>query len=139
MAIIDVGPGVSVQEEELVFTFTTASGPGGQNVNKVSTRAVLRVAVAALMGLHPSAAARLKVLASHKLTDSGELLISCQETRSQQRNRDAVLEELRSMIVAAQHVPKPRRKTKPSRASQMRRIEGKKRRGEIKSGRRAVE
>jgi ribosome-associated protein len=131
---------VFVSEEALRFTFTTASGPGGQNVNKVSTRAVLRVALADVRGLSPFLLGRLAGVAQGggRLVGeagSAEILISCQETRSQQRNREAALEELRAMIVAAKHVPKARRKTKPSAGAKRRRLEGKKIRSEVKKGR----
>ena len=137
---IEVAPGVFVAEEALRFTFTTASGPGGQNVNKVSTRAVLRVAIRDLRGLSPFFQTRLARTAGSRLvganeTDLGEVLISCQETRSQQRNREAALEELRALIITARHVPKARRKTKPSAGAKRRRLEGKKIRSEVKKGR----
>ena len=137
---VQVAPGVFIAEEKLRFTFTTASGPGGQNVNKVSTRAVLRVALEDLRGLSPFFLSRLASLAASRLvgateTNRGEILISCQETRSQQRNREAALEELRDLIVAAKHVPKARKRTKPSAGAKRRRLEGKKIRSEVKKGR----
>ena len=133
---VEVAPGVRVAEGALRFGFARSSGPGGQNVNKVNTKVELWVAVGALAGLHPEAAERLRGLAGRRLTSSDEIHLTAETSRSQEGNRAAVMEKLRELIVAAKHRPRPRRKTKPSRAAKERRLTEKKRRGEIKARRR---
>jgi len=129
-----LAPGVSVPASALEFNFVASGGPGGQNVNKVATKAELRVRLADL-GLPGPVAARLAVLAGRRLTDAGEIVISSDGHRSQSRNREECLVRLRELIVRAQVRPKVRRKTKPSRGSVERRLESKKRRGGIKRDR----
>lgn len=131
---LQIAPGVWVAPTTLRFSFVGSSGPGGQNVNKRSTKAVLRVAVGEL-GLRPGVGARLRALAGQRLTNEDELVISSDEHRSQRRNKDACTELLRALLVEASVRPKVRRPTKPSRGSVERRIESKKQRGEIKSNR----
>jgi ribosome-associated protein len=93
--------------------------------------------LADITGLSDRALARLRSMAGRRLTTAGEIHISAETERSQERNRAAVLDRLRALLAAAVHEPKPRRKTKPSRASKRRRLEAKKQRSEIKSKRRA--
>jgi ribosome-associated protein len=131
-----LAPGVSAPESAVEVRYVRARGPGGQNVNKVSTAAEVRIGLAAIRGLNDRARARLVETLASRLTDAGDILIHCDEHRSQERNREAVFERLRELIVRARIEPKVRRKTKPSRGSQMRRMDAKKRRGQIKSGRR---
>lgn len=131
----DLAPGVRVPADALRWSFTRSAGPGGQNVNKRSTRAELRIALEAIP-LAPDAQRRLARLAGSRLTDEGELIITNEETRSQRRNRDACLERLRELVVRALVKPKPRRKTKPSRGSVERRLEAKSQRSQIKRRRR---
>jgi ribosome-associated protein len=133
---MEVAPGVRVAEADLRLQFARSGGPGGQNVNKLNTKAELWVPLAALVGLTHRARERLARLAGHRLTAAGEIHISSDTRRTQEANRAEVFERLRELIVAARHEPKPRRKTKPSRASKQRRLEGKRRRGEIKAKRR---
>jgi ribosome-associated protein len=128
-----VGPGVHVHESLLRFTFSSSSGPGGQNVNKRATKATLRIALSDLP-LEDDALARLARLAT-QLTDAGELVIIADEYRSQERNKDACLDRLKSLIAAALVRPKVRRKTKPTFGSKTRRLTDKKRQGERKRGR----
>jgi ribosome-associated protein len=119
---LDVAPGVRIARAELQWHFARSGGPGGQNVNKVNTKAELRIRPEALLGLSPRALWRLKEQNANRLTSGGELLLSADDSRSQERNRNSCLERLREMIVLAQIEPKPRRKTKPSRSSKERRL-----------------
>jgi ribosome-associated protein len=94
--------------------------------------------VAALQGLTHNALARLRVAAGRRLTQADEIHLTSEASRSQEGNRDAVMERLREMLIAAMHEPKKRRKTKPSRASKLRRLESKRQRGETKARRRGA-
>ncbi len=132
---VRLAPGVIVPEGVLEFSFASSSGPGGQNVNKRATKAVLRVRVLDLP-LHHDAAARLRTLGSLYLTTHDELVIPADEERSQERNKSLAIERLSDLVKRAVVRPKVRRKTKPSRGAKERRIEAKKIRGEIKRGRR---
>ncbi len=116
-----------------------ASGPGGQNVNKVNTRMELWLDPSQLTGLRETALARLRLMAGKRMTDAGLLHLSAGEHRSQEANRQALFDRLRTMIQQARIEPKVRRKTKPSRASKERRVDAKKRRGDVKSQRRSVD
>lgn len=133
---LEIAPGVRVPLSVVELAFTSSSGPGGQNVNKRATRCQLRIRLADLP-LHPEAIGRLQHIASHLVTPSGDLLIDSDQERSQGRNKDACFEKLRELLILAAKRPKTRRATKPSRGSKERRIEGKKRRGEIKKNRRS--
>lgn len=130
-----LAPAVFVQDEALTFRAVRSSGPGGQNVNKRSTKIELRVALEAIP-LDRGARSRLRRLAGSRLTDAGEIVIAADEERSQRRNREAALGRLREMVARALVRPKPRKKTKPSRGSVERRLKEKKQRGEIKRTRR---
>jgi ribosome-associated protein len=130
-------PGVRIPESAMRFQYARSGGPGGQNVNKVNTKAELWVPLAAIVGLSERAAGRLKTMAGRRLTAAGDIHITSETERTQEGNRTAVLDRLRALLAAAVHEPKHRRKTKPSRASKRRRLESKKRKSEIKSGRRA--
>lgn len=132
---VELAPRVVVAAGVLRFAFARSSGPGGQNVNKRSTKAELRVRLADLP-IPPGVAERLAHQARGFMTAEGELLIVADEHRSQGQNRDECLARLRRLIVAAQHVPKVRRKTKPTRGSVERRIAEKKNRSRIKRDRR---
>lgn len=134
---VEVAPGVRAPESALRFQYARSSGPGGQNVNKVNTKAELWVPVSALTGLTDRAVGRLRAMAGRRLTAAGEIHIAADTERTQEGNRSAVLDRLRELLVQAMHEPKPRRKTRPSRAAKQRRLESKRRRGEVKSMRRA--
>ena len=116
-----------------------ASGPGGQNVNKVNTRMELWLDLSQLTGLRESALARLQHMAGKRLTDAGLLHLSAGEHRSQEANRQALFDRLRTMIQQARIEPKVRRKTRPTKGSKQRRLEKKNRRSEVKSQRRSVD
>ncbi len=130
--------GVDVAPSALRFSFVASSGPGGQNVNKRRTRAELRVFVAEL-GLDGAATARLVQMSGPMgaglVTEAGELIIECDEHRSQGRNKDEALERLERLIRAAVARPKVRKPTKPSKGAKRRRLEEKKRRGDVKKRR----
>ncbi len=126
-------PAGAVREE-----FVRASGPGGQNVNKVSTAVMLRCDTSAL-GLPTEVLARLHRLAGAKMTLDGTLIIKSQAFRTQERNRSAAMSQLQELIARAHEKPKARRATKPSRSSQAKRLDTKKRRSDIKSLRRGTE
>lgn len=132
---IEIAPGVRVSEGALRFSYASSSGPGGQNVNKRATKAILRVRPEELP-MNAAARARLLGLARTWLTDDGELVIASDEFRSQGRNRDACLERLRDAMVRALTPPKPRRKTRVPAGVKKARLEGKRRRGETKQSRR---
>ena len=134
---LEVGPGVFLSAAAMRFQFARSGGPGGQNVNKLNTKAELWVRPEDLRGMHPEAVGRLRNLAGRRLTKEGEIHIVAETARTQEGNRAAVLEKLRELIVAAMHRPKVRRKTKPSRGAKERRLDSKKRRGEIKAKRRS--
>jgi ribosome-associated protein len=119
----------------LRFQFSRSGGPGGQNVNKLNTKAELWVTISALRGLSEDAIARLKELAGHRLTQEGQLHIVAQTSRTQEANRAAALERLRELLVRGMHRPKRRRPTRPTVASRRRRLEGKRKRGQIKMDR----
>jgi ribosome-associated protein len=133
---IRLAPGVRVPASALRFQFARSGGPGGQNVNKLNTKAELWVAIADL-NLHPIALERLRKLAGRRITSGDELHISSESERSQERNREEAMERLRELLVRATTIPKKRKATKPSKAAKQRRLQSKKRRSEIKSGRRA--
>lgn len=132
---ISLGAGVYVHESALRLQYSRSGGPGGQNVNKVNTRTQLWVPLVAITGLSEGAMNRLRKLAGNRLTAEGELYIVAETERTQEGNRQAVLERLGQLIEEAVKEPKKRRKTKPSRGARERRLAGKKRRGEIKSRR----
>jgi ribosome-associated protein len=134
---MELAPGVRAGAGAVRFQFSRSGGPGGQNVNKLNTRAEMWVPLAALVGLNPGALDRLRGLVGRRITANGEIHLISESERGQEGNRAAVLERLREMIVRAKVEPKLRRKTKPSRAAKRKRLESKKRRGEIKSMRRS--
>ena len=136
MAKINIGNGIEIDESELDESFVRASGPGGQNVNKVSTAVQLRFDVARSPSLPDDVRARLVKLAGRRMTKDGELIIVANQYRTQERNRDDARTRLIELIArAAEPPPPPRRKTRPTRASKERRLSDKKKRGEIKRGR----
>ncbi len=138
-AMIDITPAIRLHEDELRFQFKLASGPGGQNVNKVATAAELRFDVARSPSLPEAVRARLLILAGSRVTQDGELLITARRFRSQERNRQDAIDRLIALIRKAAEPPKPRLKTRPSRAARERRLEEKRRRGEIKQTRRRAD
>jgi ribosome-associated protein len=132
---IEITPGIVIPDEELEWKFIRASGPGGQNVNKVSSAVQLRFLLPRNTSLPVSARNRLRAIAGQKLVDDGSILFSARSERSQEQNRRAAAERLAALIRTAMIEPKIRRKTRPTKGSQERRIETKKRRGATKSQR----
>jgi ribosome-associated protein len=115
-----------VPESALEWKAVRASGPGGQNVNKVASKVELRVDLARITGLDPAARARLRALTANRLDASGRLLVTSQRTRDQGRNLEDAKEKVRALVAQAFVVPRTRRPTKPSRAARARRVDAKK-------------
>ena len=132
---IALGGGVWCQPGDVAWSFARSGGPGGQNVNKVSTKAELRVRMSSLNGFTSEHAERLKTTAARFVTQGGEIVVVCDETRSQLDNRERCIEKLKDLIEIATTRPKTRRKTKPTRGSKERRLKAKKQAGEQKSRR----
>jgi len=125
---------VHIPEEALSESFLAATGPGGQNVNKVATAVQLRVDVYKL-GLHPDAYERLKQLAGSRMTGGGELLITARKFRTQDANRQDARARLAQMIADAHIVRAKRKATRPSRAAKAKRVDTKKQRSAVKQAR----
>ena len=125
---------ISIDDSELSETFVRASGPGGQNVNKLSTAAQLRFDTRRVT-LAPDIAARLNRLAGQRMTKDGVIVIHAQRFRTQERNRADAIDRLLELLREAAVRPTPRRATKPTFGSKQRRLEGKKRRSDVKSKR----
>lgn len=133
--MIPVTPTLAIDERDLEERFIRAAGPGGQNVNKVSTAVELRFNVNGYTEMPDDVRARLERLAGRRLTLEGEIVIRADEHRTQDRNRSEAQARLVALIEQATHRPKPRKKTKVPRAAKMKRLEGKARRSDVKSKR----
>jgi len=129
---------VDLPEDALSERFLAATGPGGQNVNKVATACQLRLDVYRL-GLSPDAFERLKVIAGSKMTIGGELVITARNYRTQEANREDARRRLAEMIAEAHIVPRKRKATRPSKAAKARRVDQKKQRSQVKRGRGKVD
>jgi len=122
---LEVTPAVVIPDTDLSFAFVRASGPGGQNVNKVSSAVQLRFDMRGTTALSDAVKGRLRALAGRRVTDDGAILIIARNQRSQDQNRREALERLADLIQRALVVPKTRKATKPTRASREKRLESK--------------
>ncbi len=127
---------IAIPDDELQFSFSRSSGPGGQNVNKVSSKATMRWAAVASQALPADVRGRFLARYAGQLTTGGELVLYSQEFRDQPKNIQACREKLRAMIASVVVPPKKRRPTKPTKGSKVRRLNDKKSRAKIKEGRR---
>jgi ribosome-associated protein len=134
--MIAITADVTLDEREISETFIRASGPGGQNVNKVASAAQLRFDVGASPSLPEPVKARLARLAGHRLTQDGVIVITARRFRSQERNREDARERLIALIRRAAEPPRPRRRTRPSAAQREARLHAKGRRARVKRQRR---
>lgn len=129
---------VRVADDELRWSFVRSGGPGGQNVNKVASKAVLRWDLASSPGVPEAVKARLRTLQRRRITNEDELIVTSQRWRDQDRNRQDCLDKLREMLLEAAAVPRPRKPTKKTRGSKERRLANKRRRSAIKTLRRGT-
>jgi ribosome-associated protein len=136
---IMVSARVVVPPSALTMKAARASGPGGQNVNKVSSKVELHVALDAIVGLSSDQAGRLRALVASRLDEEGRLLVTSQKTRSQGMNLEDAREKVRALVASALVAPKRRIATKPTRASKRRRLDSKRHQSEKKQGRRTFD
>ena len=135
MSAIPITDSLSIDDREIAISFIRASGPGGQNVNKVSSAAQLRFDVRGSSSLGDGVKLRLERLSGARLTLQGEIVITAGRFRSQERNRADAVDRLVRLIARAATPPAPRKPTRPSRAVRRKRLETKARRADVKSGR----
>ncbi len=136
--VLEVGSAIRVPLTEFRFTFARSGGPGGQNVNKVSTKATLHWPVSCTPSLPDDVRNRLMARHRRQVNKQGELVVHSQRFRDRERNIEDCLEKLQAMLERAAQRPKPRKKTRPTAASQRRRLDDKRARSETKSRRREL-
>ncbi len=134
--MLDITESIRIPEDEFEWSFARSSGPGGQNVNKVASKAVLRWTVATSPSLPDDVRGRLQAQQRRKITVEGDLILTSQRYRDQERNKQDCLEKLRDYVLQAAVVPKVRKKRKPTRASKERRLSEKRHRAAAKTTRR---
>jgi ribosome-associated protein len=134
--MLEVNARIRIPDEELHWSYVRSSGPGGQNVNKVASKAVLRWDLAGSPSVPPEVKSRLQAHHRRRITATGELVLSSQRFRDQERNRQDCLEKLGDLLREAATAPRPRKATRPSRSSRARRLASKRHRSGIKEGRR---
>jgi ribosome-associated protein len=133
--MLTVNEYLQIPDDELHWSFVRSSGPGGQNVNKVASKAVLRWDLAGSTNVPEPVKARLRTLQRRRVTSEGELIVTSQRWRDQERNRQDCLDKLREMLLEATHVPRPRKPTKTTRGAKERRLANKRRRSAVKGWR----
>lgn len=138
-AFIDLAPGLRIPRSALQWQFARGGGPGGQNVNKLNTKAEVWLAIDRIQGLSPAALVRLRNLAGSRLTQHDQIHLSIAIHRSQEQNRQELIARLGRLILSAAREPRLRRKTRPTRASNTRRLESKRRNAQTKSQRRSAD
>jgi ribosome-associated protein len=136
-ARVDVNERIRIADEELEWSYARSGGPGGQNVNKVNSKAILRWHLGATSCLPDEVKVRLQGQQRRRITAEGDLVLSSQRYRDQERNRADCLEKLRAMVLQACEAPRPRKATRPTRGSRQRRLDQKRHRSQA-LGRRAV-
>jgi ribosome-associated protein len=133
--MFEINQRLQIPEDEFDWSYARSGGPGGQNVNKVSSKAVLRWDLARSPSLPADVKARLCAQQANRITNEGVLVLMSQQYRDQERNKKDCLDKLRAMILQASATPKKRRPTRPTRGSKERRIQAKKLRATVKAGR----
>ena len=136
--MLKINENITIEDWELIENFVRSSGPGGQNVNKVSTAVELRFEALRSPNIPDQVKVRLKKIAGRRWTNEGAIIIQVEETRYQTRNREIARKRLKDLILKAVFVKKMRIATKPTAGSQRRRIKDKKQRGELKLGRKTI-
>jgi len=136
--MIEISSSVRIEDSEIQYDFIRASGPGGQNVNKVASSVQLRFDVRNSPALYPDVKERLIKLAGSRMTDEGILIIEAKRYRTQEANRQDALRRLAALVERASAPPKPRKATRPSAGAKAARVDEKKRRGAVKQTRRTA-
>ena len=134
--MLEITPLLQIPEDEFTWSYARSGGPGGQNVNKVASKAVMRWDIAATTAIPEDVKIRLALQQKRFFTQDGSVIITSQRYRDQERNRADCLEKLRTIILQALAVPKVRKKTRPSRGAKRRRLQEKKQRSDVKQNRR---
>ena len=134
--MFEINAQIQIPDSELEWSYVRAGGPGGQNVNKVSSKAVLRWNLAASSSLPEGVKTRFRAQQRNRITADGDLIVTSQRFRDQERNKEDCLDKLRGMILQATIIPKPRKPSKPGRAARERRLQLKRHRSSIKKSRR---
>ena len=134
--MFEINERIRISESEFTWSFVRAGGPGGQNVNKVASKAVLDWDLVGSRSLPEQVKMRLRTQQRGRINSEGHLLVSSQRYRDQERNRQDCLEKLRAMVIQAQHVPRPRKATRPTRGSREARLRAKLHRSSTKAARR---